>query len=172
MAPDLGVWAQVSVHRDCHVQFEKSLYSVPFSLVGQRLWLRATNTTITIFKDHHLAATHLRARSAATWRTVREHLPPRANCSSPMIGPGVPNRRCASGRRARSCLSICWATASWSDCAPHRECCAWPAATAPHDSKPRAPGPWRTTVLTTARFERSSWVGMTCRSSRPIRHRL
>lgn len=78
VAPDLGVWTQASVHRDCHLQFEKSLYSVPFSLVGQRLWLRATDTTVTIFKDHHLVATHLRARSPATRRTVREHLPPHA----------------------------------------------------------------------------------------------
>lgn len=61
-----------------HLQFEKSLYSVPFTLVGQRLWLRATDTTVTIFKDHHLVATHLRARSAAIRRTVREHLPPQA----------------------------------------------------------------------------------------------
>jgi transposase len=78
VAPDLGVWTQVSVHRDCHVQFEKSLYSVPFTLVGQRLWLRATDNTVTVFKDHHLIATHPRARTAATRRTVREHLPPQA----------------------------------------------------------------------------------------------
>lgn len=37
VAPDLGVWAKVSVHRDYHVHFEKSLYSDPFALVGQRL---------------------------------------------------------------------------------------------------------------------------------------
>jgi hypothetical protein len=78
IAPDLGVWAQASVHRDCHIQFEKSLYSVPFRLVGQRLWLRATDTTVTIFNDHHLIATHVRAKSIATRRTVREHLPPNA----------------------------------------------------------------------------------------------
>ena len=78
IAPDLGVWTQVAVHRDCHVQFEKSLYSVPFRLVGQKLWLRATDTTVTIFNDHHLIATHVRARTAATRRTVREHLPPNA----------------------------------------------------------------------------------------------
>jgi len=78
VAPDLGVWAQVSVHRDCHVQFEKSLYSVPFQLVGQKLWLRATDNTVTVFKDHHLAATHPRARTIGTRRTVREHLPPQA----------------------------------------------------------------------------------------------
>lgn len=78
VAPDLGVWAQVSVHRDCHVQFEKSLYSVPFTLVGQRLWLRATDNTVTIFKDHSLIAAHPRSRAVGTRRTVREHLPPQA----------------------------------------------------------------------------------------------
>ena len=30
-APDLGTWTQVAVHRDCHVQFERVLYSVPFA---------------------------------------------------------------------------------------------------------------------------------------------
>jgi hypothetical protein len=78
IAPDLGVWTQVSVHRDCHVQFEKSLYSVPFALVGKRLWLKATDTTVTVFEDYRLVATHLRARVIGTRRTVREHLPPEA----------------------------------------------------------------------------------------------
>ncbi len=35
IAPDLGTWHQVSVHRDCHVQFERALYSVPFTVVGK-----------------------------------------------------------------------------------------------------------------------------------------
>jgi transposase len=78
IAPDLGLWVQARVHRDCHVQFEKSLYSVPFGLVGRKLWLRATDTTVTIFSDHHLVATHLRAKQIGTRRTVREHLPPKA----------------------------------------------------------------------------------------------
>ena len=34
-APDLGTWHRVVLHRDCHVQFEKSLYSAPFTLVGK-----------------------------------------------------------------------------------------------------------------------------------------
>ena len=29
IAPDLGTWHRVSVHRDCHVQFDRSFYSVP-----------------------------------------------------------------------------------------------------------------------------------------------
>ena len=77
-APDLGVWAQVSVHRDCHVQFERVLYSVPFALVGKRLWLRATDTAVTIYQDHRLIATHPRGRRAGDRLTVRDHLPPEA----------------------------------------------------------------------------------------------
>jgi transposase len=78
IAPDLGVWAQVGVHRDGHVQFERSLYSVPFTLIGRRLWLRATDTSVAIYAEHRLIAQHLRAREPATRRTVREHLPPEA----------------------------------------------------------------------------------------------
>jgi transposase len=78
VAPDLGVWAQARVHRDCHVQFEKSLYSVLFRLVGRKLWLRATDTTVSIFSEHHLVASHPRASHIGTRRTVPDHLPPNA----------------------------------------------------------------------------------------------
>jgi len=78
IAPDLGAWAKLTVHRDCHVQYERSLYSVPFMLVGQRLWLKATDTTVAIFQDYRLVASHVRARVIGTRRTVRAHLPPEA----------------------------------------------------------------------------------------------
>lgn len=78
VAPDLGVWARAIIHRDCHLQFERSLYSVPFTLIGQSLWLRATDTSVSIFHEHRLVAQHLRARQPGTRRTVREHLPPEA----------------------------------------------------------------------------------------------
>ena len=76
--PDVGTWAQVSVHRDCHVQFERALYSVPFTLVGKRLWLRATDTAVTIYQDLRLVATHPRARRQGERHTLRDHLPPEA----------------------------------------------------------------------------------------------
>ena len=78
IAPDLGVWSVASVHRDCHVQFQQALYSVPFRFISQRLWLRATDTSVSIFAEHQLIAQHLRARARGTRRTVREHLPPDA----------------------------------------------------------------------------------------------
>ena len=76
--PDLGTWHQVSVHRDCHVSFERALYSVPFVLVGKRLWLRATDTVVTVYQDFKPVATHARARRPGERRTVADHLPPSA----------------------------------------------------------------------------------------------
>ena len=78
IAPDLGSWHAVMVHRDCHVQHQRVLYSVPFVLVGKRLWLRATDGAVAIFEDYRLVATHARARKPGERRTVREHLPPEA----------------------------------------------------------------------------------------------
>jgi transposase len=78
IAPDLGTWAMAGVHRDGHLQFERSLYSVPFTLIGRRLWLRATDTSVAIYAEHALIAQHLRAPAPGTRRTVREHLPPDA----------------------------------------------------------------------------------------------
>ena len=72
------MWARVKLHPDCHVQFEKAYYSAPFRLVRQRLWLRATETTVQLFRDHELVAAHLRQFRAGSRSTVDEHLPPEA----------------------------------------------------------------------------------------------
>ena len=76
--PELAVWARVKLHPDCHVQFERAYYSAPFRLVRRRLWLRATETTVQLFRDHELVATHLRQFRAGSRSTVDEHLPPEA----------------------------------------------------------------------------------------------
>ena len=47
IAPDLGSWHRVVVHRDCHVAHDRCLYSVPFALVGKTLWLRMTDGAVT-----------------------------------------------------------------------------------------------------------------------------
>jgi transposase len=78
IAPDLGSWHAVSVHRDCHVQHDRVLYSVPYALVGKRLWLRATDGAVSVFEDYRLVATHPRGRKPADRKTVKAHLPPEA----------------------------------------------------------------------------------------------
>lgn len=75
--PEIATWARVTVHRDAHVQFEKTLYSVPFRLMSQQLWLRATDQLIQIYRDQERVATHVRTSSHRR-STLRDHLPPDA----------------------------------------------------------------------------------------------
>ncbi|MBK7815011.1 MAG: transposase [Rhodocyclaceae bacterium] len=61
VAPDLGVWSQASVHRDCHVQFERAYYSAPYTLIGKRLWLKASDGMVTLY-DEFKSVTPMLAR--------------------------------------------------------------------------------------------------------------
>jgi transposase len=76
--PELATWAKVKVHRDAHIQFEKAYYSVPFRLMGQRLWLKATPATVRLYRDHELVATHPRQQRPGARSTVDDHMPPNA----------------------------------------------------------------------------------------------
>jgi len=78
IAPDLGTWTGVRVHRGCHVQFDGCFYSVPFTLIGQQLWLRATDGAVAIYQDYRQVALHPRSRQRGRRATVRDHLPPDA----------------------------------------------------------------------------------------------
>lgn len=78
IAPDLGTWHRVTVHRDCHVQFDRSFYSAPFTLATQPLWLRATDTTVALYEDYRHVYTHLRSRRPGQRMTLADHLPPEA----------------------------------------------------------------------------------------------
>ncbi len=45
---ELVTWHQARVHQDS-VVFDKRLYSVPWRLIGQHVWLRASPTSIVVF---------------------------------------------------------------------------------------------------------------------------
>lgn len=69
------IWHQAKVHTDCHLQFRQHLYSVPWTLVGQELWVRATHETVTVHTLDERVATH--RRSDGHGRTTEpSHLPP------------------------------------------------------------------------------------------------
>lgn len=78
IAPDLGTWHRVSVHKDCHVQLERILYSAPFALVGKTLWLRATDAAVALYEDYRHVATHPRGQRPGQRVTSKAHLPPEA----------------------------------------------------------------------------------------------
>jgi transposase len=76
--PECAQWAQVKLHGDCHVRFANCLYSAPFRLSGQTLWLKATDDTVRIFHDYKLVACHPRLTQPGARSTVDDHLPPNA----------------------------------------------------------------------------------------------
>lgn len=78
MAPDLGTWHQVTLHRDCHVKFDYRLYSAPFALVGKVLWLRATDGAVALYDEFRHVATHCKGIKPGQRQTIRDHLPPKA----------------------------------------------------------------------------------------------
>lgn len=76
-AYDPAVWKQCKLHRDGHLNFEKSYYSAPHRLLGQTLWLRAGLREIRLFSGQfELLATHPRARQPGQRFTQADHLPP------------------------------------------------------------------------------------------------
>ena len=76
--PELASWTNVTVHRDAHVQYETNYYSVPFRLIGCDLWLKATDTIVTVYREHEAVATHVRLTGKGQRKTVTAHMPPEA----------------------------------------------------------------------------------------------
>jgi len=75
---EIAVWTRVKLHGNCHVQFEKASYSAPYPLVHRELMLKATDTTVKLYYDHNLVATHVRLKHPGQRSTVDEHMPPEA----------------------------------------------------------------------------------------------
>lgn len=71
---EVVLFREAKVHTDTHVAFDGRLYSVPWRLVGRRVWLRATETSVTIYCDDDRVATHAR-RGPGRRSTCEEHLP-------------------------------------------------------------------------------------------------
>jgi transposase len=57
---DLPTYPKPKVHRDHHIEVDKALYSVPGSLIGQRVSVRADAKLVKIFHRGQLVKTHLR----------------------------------------------------------------------------------------------------------------
>ena len=73
---DICIWVKVTLHGDCHAQYEKCRYSAPYQLVSQLLWLRASESSVRIYKDHEMVAVHPRLTKPGSRHTIDEHLPP------------------------------------------------------------------------------------------------
>ena len=70
---ELAIWKKLRVHPDSHVAFRGRLYSVPWQLLHEEVWLRATETSVGLFHDDLRVATH--ARRGPRRSTLEAHLP-------------------------------------------------------------------------------------------------
>ncbi|MEE0027508.1 MAG: IS21 family transposase [Atopobiaceae bacterium] len=61
-----------------HVSFEKNYYSVPHALVGRKVDVRYTDTTVEVYDRGERVATHVRYEPHVQWRyrTDPSHMPP------------------------------------------------------------------------------------------------
>ena len=72
---DLPHYACPKVHRDCHIEVDKALYSVPAAFIGQRVRVRADRNLVRIYHRGVLIKTHPRARAGGRI-TDEADLPP------------------------------------------------------------------------------------------------
>jgi transposase len=75
---ELALWAELKLHGDCHVRFEKCYYSAPFARIHLKHWVKATDNAVKIYFNHELVAAHPRFRKPGSKSTVDDHLPPEA----------------------------------------------------------------------------------------------
>ena len=72
---DMSQWSYARVNIDYHIAFDANFYSVPYTLVQERLEVRATPTTIEIFHKGQRVASHVRGHGREQVFTQREHRP-------------------------------------------------------------------------------------------------
>lgn len=70
---ELAVWKRARVHPDCHVTCRGRLFSVPWQLVHDVVWVRACGRTVEVFHRDRRVAAHQDCGLRRT--TLEEHLP-------------------------------------------------------------------------------------------------
>ena len=73
---EFAQWKQAKVHVDYHVEVDGHYYSVPHTLVGRKLDLRYTVTTVEAFHQGQRVACHARVDIRGRHTTVEGHMPP------------------------------------------------------------------------------------------------
>ncbi len=63
------IWQETKVHRDQHVVFKGSFYSVPYAYVGKKVWVRATRHLLECYLEGRLIKAHVLASHKGQWVT-------------------------------------------------------------------------------------------------------
>jgi len=72
---EFAEWKQCRVGLDYHVEIDRHYYSVPHTLLKEKLWARKTASTVELFHNGKRVAAHVRSSSNRKPTTVREHMP-------------------------------------------------------------------------------------------------
>jgi hypothetical protein len=72
---ECALWQELKVHRDHHVVFEGSYYSVPSQYIGQKIWLRASLRMVEIYANNQKIKSHIRSQSRGQWITDSQDYP-------------------------------------------------------------------------------------------------
>jgi transposase len=72
---EYGEWRRAKVHPDYHVEVKRAYYSVPYRLIGQRVDVRLTASSVEIFHQGALVAAHPRAANRGRRSTHDSHRP-------------------------------------------------------------------------------------------------
>jgi transposase len=68
-------WKECKVGFDYHIEVEHHYYSVPHTLLRERVWVRVAAHTVEVFHRGNRVAAHMRSSSDRRHTTVREHMP-------------------------------------------------------------------------------------------------
>lgn len=165
---ELASWSRPKVGPDIHIKVGKTLYSVPWTLIGQHVDVRATSAAVQVCCDGRLVKTHVaapgrvgspttpttrRRRSSSTW------VPPPGAATGPPGSARTRSRSAASCSRSTRC----------SGCAQHRACSAWPTSTALSGWRRPARTRSRSAIRPTARSRGSCRSAPTVSRLRPAR---
>ena len=72
---EFAEWKECRVGLDYHVEIAKQYYSVPFTLLREKLWARSTARTVELFHKGKRVAAHVRSSSNRKPTTVGDHMP-------------------------------------------------------------------------------------------------
>jgi len=73
---EFAQWKKARVNIDYHIEYDKHFYSVPYSLIHQEVYVRATERTIQISFKNRCVASHLRSNARGRHTTISDHMPP------------------------------------------------------------------------------------------------
>jgi transposase len=69
-------WRKATVNIDYHIEVDGHYYSVPFSLLREKLEVRLTVTTVEVLRKGERVAAHSRSGVRGGHSTLKEHMPP------------------------------------------------------------------------------------------------